>query len=174
MEQGTRRLTEDEQADLVAHLSGEMPAMSAVDWEKRVADDPKARTEAHSLREVWNVLDLLPMPKPSSHLSERTLRIVAPDEVPSPSFSTKVLRWRNATALLWAAGFLLAVFAGYGLVANVPDQNRQFLDRLPVLTHFDELKAARDLEFLRALHRAKLLDKLDTAGDKNESTGTSP
>lgn len=169
MNESTRPLTDEERADLVAHLSGELPVTDSKAWEARVAGDPMTQTEAHGLRVAWDCLDLLPMPQPRLDFSERTSRLasvdVSSEDRESVNAGWKVRFWRSVPAIAWAAGFLIAMRVGFVVVSKVPDRNRDFLERLPVLTRFDELKAVRDMEFLQALHREKLLDKLEATGD---------
>ena len=66
-------LNDDEKADLVAYLDGELdePATQAV--EAKIAADPDARAELDALKQTWGMLDYLPKTNPSPNFTNRTL-----------------------------------------------------------------------------------------------------
>jgi hypothetical protein len=129
-------LSEQDRADLVAYLDGELKGEAARALQAKLQLHPEARAEAEALARTWDLLDYLPRAEPSPAFTERTLsRLV----VPTRRLTTTRRRpW--LWGALWAAGLLAAFacgLAGYNLLAprrppevrENPDQ--QFLDRLP-------------------------------------------
>src|SRR5437867_3498127 len=76
----TRRtpLTEQEQANLVAYLDGELPDEEARAIEAKLSLEPEARAEAELLRRTWDLLDYLPKPEPSPTFTSRTISRLSP------------------------------------------------------------------------------------------------
>ena len=68
-----RRLTEEERAELVAFLDGELPDKAARAVEARINVDSAYRAEAKALQRAWEMLDFLPKAEPSAKFGERTL-----------------------------------------------------------------------------------------------------
>jgi anti-sigma factor RsiW len=111
------RLSEEEQADLVAYLDGELPDDLARAMESRLSLDPVARAEAESLRRTWDLLDFLPRPDPSPSFTSKTISRLGPllpganGAPPKPGRSP---RWkRTAWVVGWAAALLLLGQLGY-------------------------------------------------------------
>jgi hypothetical protein len=71
-------LTEQEQADLVAYLDGELKGDAAERLEARISRDAAVRAEADSLKKAWDLLDFLPRPEPSANFTNRTLSRLGP------------------------------------------------------------------------------------------------
>src|SRR5437868_14946863 len=71
-------LNDQERADLVAYLDGELDADASQALETRLARDPVARAELEQLRRTWELLDYLPQPEPSAAFTHRTLERVGP------------------------------------------------------------------------------------------------
>src|SRR6478609_3214131 len=78
-------LTDDDRAELVAYLDGELPADAQRRVEARLNADAAARTEADTLRRAWDLLDYLPRAEPSTDFTERTLDRVSAMSLSSPS-----------------------------------------------------------------------------------------
>src|SRR4051794_27237449 len=81
-----RPLTDEERANLVAFLDGELdPAASAV-IEAKLALNPLARAEADELRRTWSLLDYLPRPQTSPEFTHQTLeRLMALSPTVAPA-----------------------------------------------------------------------------------------
>ena len=71
-------LSDDERADLVAYLDGELSGEAAREIEARINLDPTVRAEVESLNRTWELLDYLPKPEPSPNFTERTLSRLVP------------------------------------------------------------------------------------------------
>jgi hypothetical protein len=108
-------LNDDDRADLVAYLDGELDARSARAVEARLNTDPLARAEATTLQQTWELLDLLPRPAPSTAFTSRTLQSVSslrPATQPGKRSS-----WRpSAHGVGWAATVVVAAAAGFIIV----------------------------------------------------------
>src|SRR5262245_60235346 len=119
---------EQERADLVAYLDGELTGEPARALEAKLSLEPRARAEAESLKRAWELLDFLPRPEPSPDFTSRTLSKLAPVR--------RTVRRREAAAAVvpvgpwwkvallasgWAAAALLAGWVSYaGVRALAP------------------------------------------------------
>jgi anti-sigma factor RsiW len=105
------KLTEDERADLVAFLDGELDEDAAQAFEARLSREPDLRAEAEALKKTWELLDYLPRPEPSGGFTHRTLERLAVRE-------TAVMRsggsrpWAWLVPVGWAAAMLAAMAGG--------------------------------------------------------------
>src|SRR5947209_337214 len=107
-----RSLNDDERADLVAYLDGEMVGEAKRAIEAKISLDSTWRTEADSLRRAWDMLDFLPKAEPTPSFTERTLSRIEPIRKPVRTKKTHPDRagWRSTTGWLlggWAAALLL-------------------------------------------------------------------
>jgi anti-sigma factor RsiW len=167
-------LNDEERADLVAYLDGELDEEAARALEARLANDPQARAEADTLRRTWELLDYLPRAEASTSFTHRTLEKLAVQTlsrcVPRPG--RRLPWWLLAAG--WAAALLLA--AGGGLTAAnllwprpaaTPDdsaeveaqlaRHRRVIENRRLYEHVD------DLDFLQALDRPDLFGDEDSA-----------
>lgn len=163
-----RPLTEQEQADLVAYLDGELRGEAARSLEARLGRDARLRTEADSLKRAWDLLDFLPQPEPSPSFTERTLSLVQPADLPRRS-AEALARWdqpagswpwrRVALGVGWAAALLLAGWLGYrayGWVSPRQPGDAELLRDLRVIEHKRLYDLVDDLQFLEQLDHPDL------------------
>jgi anti-sigma factor RsiW len=156
-------LNEDERAELIAYLDGELDDVSASAVEARINRDPRVRAEADSLRRAWNLLDYLPRPEPSPQFTQRTLTRAT---VLVPSFFDRARKWRRVLfGVGWAAAVIVAALVGYAAVpgakeppaAPKPDDAEQQLVRdLRVIDRLPAYQDAGDINFLHELDRPEL------------------
>jgi len=104
-------LTEQERADLVAYLDGELHGDAARKMEAKLNLYPEVRAEAESLRRAWEMLDFLPRTEASPHFTERTLSSIRP--VLTGHFQAPP-RHRWLFSLIWATAVVAAFFGGWG------------------------------------------------------------
>ena len=153
-------LTEQEKADLVAYLDGELGGEAARSLEAKISLDPVARAEAETLKRTWDLLDYLPKPEPSPSFTNRTLEKLAPVRAKAAA-ARKPQPWLVGAG--WAAAVLAAVAAGYagvGLVVKPPANPDQDLTRdLRVIENKRYYDRVDDLDYL------KQLDQSDLFGD---------
>jgi anti-sigma factor RsiW len=170
-------LNDEDRANLVAYLDGELDERAARALEARLATDPQARAEAESFRRTWEMLDYLPRAEASTTFTHRTLEKLAVRTGPQahrlPPVGLRRLPWWLLAAG-WAAALLLA--AGGGLTAAnllwprppaVADdsaeveaqiaQHRRVLENRRLYEHAD------DIEFVRALDHPDLFGDDDAA-----------
>jgi hypothetical protein len=157
--------TEQEQADLVAYLDGELDKNAAGAIQAKLDRDPQARAEAESLRRTWGLLDYLPRPEPSTDFTSRTLEQLTPP--PRPAWLTRYARWRPLTlGVGWAAAVLVAGALGYGggswLGHRRPATPRP-ADIDPLLVR--DLRVIENLHLYEHVDDIDFLNKLDNAND---------
>jgi anti-sigma factor RsiW len=156
-------LSEEERAELVAYLDGELPKPAAQALEAKLNTDPRLRTEVDTLRHTWEMLDYLPKPGPSANFTSRTLdRVSAIRPVSRP---LKIGgRWRPwALGIGWAAAVFVAAVTGYSgghwlsnrTHQSAPDHavdvQPQLVKDFHVIENRQLYERVDDMDFLRAL-----------------------
>jgi anti-sigma factor RsiW len=144
--------SDQERADLVAYLDGELSGEAARALEAKLSLNPAARAEADALRRTWDLLDHLPRPQPSLRFTHRTLERLSPLRADEQQ---RRQRWRRrGLGLGWAAALLLAGWSGYAgynwLVPREPGE-RQLLQDLRIIENKRLYDRIEDLDFWRAL-----------------------
>lgn len=111
-------LSEDERAELVAYLDGELDEQATQAVEARIATDPDARAELDALKQTWGMLDYLPRANPSPNFTHRTMEKLTLESVPGTATSkltaaapARRIGWTNMS--WWAAGILVAAGLGF-------------------------------------------------------------
>jgi anti-sigma factor RsiW len=137
-------LSEEERANLVAYLDGELDEAQARVLEARLSNDPRARAEAESLRRTWDLLDYLPRTEASTSFTHRTLEKLAVQTGVRPIARRRRWPWWLRAAA-WAAAVLLAAGVGFG-VANLLWPRQQASVQAPAEV---EARMARDLRVIR-------------------------
>jgi anti-sigma factor RsiW len=103
-------LTEEDRANLVAYLDGELDPSTSSALEGKLSVSTQGRAEAEALRRTWSLLDYLPRPELSPRFTHDTLdRLAAirPRTVPPR-------RWRSwVVGTGWAAAILVAGTFGF-------------------------------------------------------------
>jgi anti-sigma factor RsiW len=159
-------LDDDERAELIAYLDGELDAKSARRIEAKLNTDPAIRAEAESLKRTWDLLDYLPKSEPSPTFTHRTMQRVTAVQ----TRTTKIqlgYAWRPwALGVGWAAAVLLAGAAGFAAMTRLQpkEMNDDGLVReLRIIENKRLYEAAEEMEFLRQLDDPDLFgDDLDT------------
>jgi len=99
------RLNDEDKANLVAYLDGELDDSEAREVEAKLNIDSKAREEAEAMRRTWDLLDYLPTPPPSPNFTHRTLdRIAAQKSSPNRGRG-----WGRSYPWLLAGGWAAAI-----------------------------------------------------------------
>ena len=162
-------LNEQERADLVAWLDGELKDDQARALEAKLNLNPAARAEADALRKTWELLDYLPRPEPSPSFTHRTLSRLAP----APAARLRLTRWqrwrRPVLGAGWAAALALAAVGGYaGYSRLVPPREpgeRELVRDLRIIENKRYYDLVEDIDFLRGL------DQPDLFGDDGPGAG---
>src|SRR5437660_12588662 len=111
------QLSDEDRANLVAFLDGELDERTAHALETKLHTDPQARAEAEALRRTWGLLDYLPRPEPSPSFTNRTLERVSAMRPALQTLRMPRPAWRRwAVGLLWAAAVLVAASGSFAAV----------------------------------------------------------
>jgi anti-sigma factor RsiW len=162
-------LNDQERADLVAYLDGELDSEAARALEARLSRDPRVRAEAEELRRSWDLLDYLPKPTPSDAFTHRTLERLSGSlqTQRAPAWRRPWPRW--AILAGWAAVLLLAAGAGWGVArwqsagrADRAALEEEVARHLPVIENQGLFANVDDLTFLRALDHPDLFGEDET------------
>lgn len=156
--------SDEERAQLVAYLDGELSDGAAREVEAKIGRDPRARAEADALERTWELLDYLPRPEPSQNFTQRTLERVSALRLKAPRKPLRLRPW--AVGIGWAAAVFLAATAGYTAVTTLaprtpPPDDEELVRDLRVIENKRLYESADDLDFLRQL------DHPDRFGDDN-------
>jgi anti-sigma factor RsiW len=163
------RLSETEQADLVAFLDGELVGEAARAMEAKLNLNPAMRAEAEALKRTWELLDFLPRPEPSPSFTHQTLSRLKPLQ---QADAAKSRPWRqpNWRTMLfaggWAAALLLSLMAGYqGYVHLVPHEpgDAELVRELRLIENKQYYDLIDNVAFLRQLDQPDLFAD-DSAG----------
>ncbi len=161
-------LNEEERANLVAYLDGELDEETARDIETRLGLDPAMRAEADALQQTWGMLDYLPRPQPPTDFTQRTMERLAlarPASTGIMALRPAARRWLGGLA--WAAVILLALGGGFGASrllwppTREPNLEENLVRHLRVVENLHLYERVDDLEFLRSL------DHPDLFGDES-------
>lgn len=151
------RLSEEERADLVAYLDGELTGEAARAMEAKISLDPRLRAEAESLKRTYDLLDYLPSPPaPSPSFTEKTLSKLEPIRQTGPAQKPSgggAWRWL-VLAGLWLAAMAGAAGGGYyGYQALVPREpgEEELVRDLRVIENKKHYERVDDVEFLDEL-----------------------
>jgi anti-sigma factor RsiW len=160
-------LTEDERAELVAFLDGELAGDAARAVETRINVDPGYRAEAESLKRAWELLDFLPKAEPMPAFTERTLSKLAPisavrNRRPPALPGERGWWFWPAVAGGWSVALSLAVglgYRGYGWAVPREPSEGDLVRDLRLIENKKAYDNVEDLDFL------KRLDAPDLFGD---------
>ncbi len=139
--------------ELVAYLDGELPPAESEAIERRIASDPDARRELEGFDRVWNALNELPRQQVDDSFTKSTIEmtaVAAEREAAALTAALPIAKRRRSYAV--AAGCTIAAAVAFlGAWGSAARPNRELVSNLPVIEHFDELRAIKDLDFLATL-----------------------
>lgn len=161
-------ISEEDRANLVAYLDGELDETATQALEARLNLDPQLRAEADALRQTWGLLDYLPKSEPSATFTNRTLERLSLER---KAISTQLAlaggrrRWR--LALGWAAAVLIALGAGLALGSFIggPGTDAAAEADAPMIRHLRIAEKWRFYENADDLDFAQQLAQPDLFGD---------
>ncbi len=159
-----RPLSEEEQADLVAYLDGELDDQASQTLETRLSQEPAVRAEADALKQAWDLLDYLPRPEPSANFTNRTMERLQPIKAQSAPVPVAP-PWRARLLVVgWVAAVVLAFVggaSGYHFYAALqPPSDRELVRELRLIENKRLYEIGENIEFLRQL------DQPDLFGDE--------
>ena len=154
-------LSDDDRADLVAYLDGELDEEASRALESKLSLDPKARAEADSLKRTWDLLDFLPRPEPSPSFTHRTMDRLTPVKTSPLRLGLGDGAWRWAFAAGWAAALLVSAAVGYSGMKWWQTRARTHRDQdlvrdLRIIENKRLYDHADDIEFVRQLDHPDL------------------
>ena len=163
-------LTDDERAELVAFLDGELADDAARAVEARINVDPGYRAEADSLKRAWEMLDFLPKSEPMPSFTERTLSKLSPTSAVRdrrlPALPGERPWWFwPAVAGGWSVAFSLILgltYRGYGWAVPREPGEADLVRDLRLIENKKAYENVEDFEFLRQLDHPDLFG--DDAG----------
>src|ERR1700722_14565202 len=74
-------LNEDEKAELVAYLDGELDDAATQAVEAKIATNADARAELDALKQTWGMLDYLPKASASPNFTNRTMERLSLEKI---------------------------------------------------------------------------------------------
>jgi anti-sigma factor RsiW len=161
-------LSEDEKAELVAYLDGELDEAATQAVEAKVATDPDARAELDALKQTWGMLDYLPKASPSANFTHRTLERLTLENIgdkatkPIP-VASPARPWLARVG--WAAAIVLALVGGYLVTLKfkpdqtpdpIPDADVPLLRHLRIAEKWRYYENVDDVDFARKLNHPDL------------------
>lgn len=105
-------LNEDDKAELVAYLDGELDESATQAVEAKIAADPDASAELDALKQTWGMLDYLPKSSPSPNFTNRTMERLTLEKVGGSK--TMPMPWQGL-GWLGALGWSMAVVSALGV-----------------------------------------------------------
>lgn len=153
-------LTEQERAQFVAYLDGELDPNSAQQIEARLSTDPRARAEVESLRRAWDLLDFLPQPEASANFATRTISHVSALRPPAPAAPTTARNPRWPWILGWAVALIVAGTLGYVAADAWLARHSSAHVAAPEIERVDDEALARDLRIIENKHLYERVENL--------------
>jgi anti-sigma factor RsiW len=151
-------LSEQDRADLVAYLDGELKGEAVRSLEARISRDPLVREEADSLKRAWDLLDYLPRPEPSPNFTHRTVSRIVP--IRPGGIRLDWQRWRPYLfGAGWAAAVVLAWLGGMGayrLIVPRQPGDAELVRDLRLIENKRLYEAGEDIEFIKQLDQPEL------------------
>jgi anti-sigma factor RsiW len=159
-------LNNEDRAELVAYLDGELDDEAARRVEARISQDPAVRAEVESMKRTWELLDYLPRAEPSPSFTHRTVSLVTADHLSVLKSRQRRRRW--ALGVTWAAAVLVAALGGFGgitLLTPREPTDEELAHDLRVIENRKLYEQVDNLDFLKAL------DSPDLFGDDTPDAG---
>jgi anti-sigma factor RsiW len=158
-------LNEDEKAELVAYLDGELDDVATQAIEAKIATDPDTRAELDALKQTWGMLDYLPKASPSVNFTHRTMERLTLEVGAGKKTMTMTGRSSAWLRVGWAAAPILALAGGYFAALHfwpaqssdvIPDADRPLVRYLRVAEKWRYYENADDLDFVKKLNQSEV------------------
>ena len=161
-------LSEDEKAELVAYLDGELDDAATQVVEAKIATNPDARAELDALKQTWGMLDFLPKASPSPNFTNRTMERLTlerfggsgskktPAYKPTPWLAR--IGWAAAIAIALGGGYLasLRIWPAAPGLDPIPEDELPLVQHLRILERWRYYENADDLDFVKKLNHPDL------------------
>jgi anti-sigma factor RsiW len=163
-------LNEDEKAELVAYLDGELDEAATQAVEAKIAGDPDTRAELDALKQTWGMLDFLPKASPSPNFTNRTMERLTLEDLPASKTMPMPRQYPGwVIAATWAAVVLLAIGGGYWAstyfwpsLDAVPDADVPLVQHLRIAEQWRLYEFTDDVDFARKLEHPDLFGDEDS------------
>lgn len=163
-------LNEDEKAELVAYLDGELDDAATQAVEAKIATNSDVRAELDALKQAWGLLDFLPKASPSANFTNRTLERLSLEKAGGATTTAPMPTAKPWLVQLgWAAMFLIALGGGYLAATRIwpttPTPEPIPEDELPLVRHLRIAEKWRLYEYADDLDFVRKLNHPDLFGD---------
>lgn len=161
--------------ELVAYLDGELDILDAQAVAAKISLNPALRAEADGLKRAWDVLDMLPKPRPSVGFASKTVSHVVPVIPAATAAATMAAMpvvptagrawWPVAAALVVVGG--LAGYFGRGALVSPRDEraaDAEMIGELSLLQNARLYRHVDDMDYLRKLDTPELFAEDDDHG----------
>lgn len=161
-------LTEDEKAELVAYLDGELDEAATQAIEAKIATNPEARAELDALKQAWGMLDFLPKASPSPNFTNRTMERLSLEKVGRAPGKTGSTPRKNPwfARVGWAAAAVVALAGGYYASTRffvaplppepIPEDDLPLVQYLRIAEKWRLYENVDDLDFVKKLRSPDL------------------
>jgi hypothetical protein len=148
--------------ELVAYLDGELAPEECRRVEDRLATDDEYRQELRDLDQAWEALNALPTTAVDDGFARTTIELACVAAQEDLSQRTAQVAAENRGRKRWwiAAGVAAAVVAFVMVRALAVHRNNALLADLPVIGQLNALEQVTNVEFLRQLAAANVVDEL--------------
>jgi anti-sigma factor RsiW len=148
------RLTQEERANLVAFLDGELSEVDSRSISAKMAGSPAVRREIELLQRTWDLLDILPRPRAPEDLLTRTVSLASAETLPDDRLVATLHRalarvGRVIALALIAAGGFAAAYAGTRWAW--PDRTARLARELSIVERLDAYRQVERLEYVEQL-----------------------
>jgi hypothetical protein len=150
------RLTDEERANLVAFLDGEVDESLAENLEKKVAGSVSVRREIEALERTWGMLDWLPRPELPADFASQTLTRIRSQQLQAELLEGRVKSGAAicAKAMAWVACVVAMCSIGFISLRHAwPDPTRELINDLDAVENLETYSSIPDLRFLDDLSR---------------------
>jgi hypothetical protein len=166
------RLTDEERANLVAFLDGEVDETLAQSLEEKVTRSVSVRREVEALEKTWGMLDWLPRPEAPADFASQTITRIHSRALEVEALEGR-LRWGVglvAKVMAWAACILAAVGIGFASVRYAwADPSRDLINNLDCVENLETYRSIPDLKFLDDLSRLGIFVDPASGGEPSAS-----
>jgi anti-sigma factor RsiW len=148
------RLSQEERANLVAYLDGELTEAESAALAAKLTQSMSARREVELLEATWELLEHLARPQVPADFTERTITLAAGAGVLDDRLANLASGSARIMAqwLLAAACLVVALGVGYSAARwAIPDRSSRLARNLTIAERLDDYRAAGSFEFLRQL-----------------------
>lgn len=158
------RLSDVDEAALVAYLDGELDEDAARAIERRLSSEPQYQQRLRQLQRAWDLLDELPRAEATETFTRSTVEIVALNVEKELAASQGLVdrrRWTWRIVVPVALVGLLAVGFAVGKWLW-PSPDRELIQDLRVVENVELYLQADSLDFLKQLEREQLFPEEPT------------